>query len=170
MSNTIAEKVILRKPTQTDGTRVHALVGECKPLDENSCYAYLLLCEHFADTCVIAETNSEVVGFVSAYLLPNAPDRVFVWQVAVKATARGLGLGGAMLTELLLRDACEGVQFLETTVSPSNTASARMFEKLAARMKADCIREPLFGPEAFDEPGHEAEVLFSIGPFTCDSR
>lgn len=159
--------ITLRKPTRDDGKRIHALVRECKPLDENSCYAYLLLCEHFADTCVVAEDDGEVVGFISAYVPPNKPDSVFVWQVAVKSTARGLGLGGGMLVELLLRDACKPVQFLETTVSPSNAASARMFEKLADRMKTECVQEPFFGSDAFDGE-HEEEVLYRIGPLKSD--
>lgn len=158
-----ASEFTLRKPTRPDGKRVHALVRTCKPLDENSCYAYLLLCEHFVDTCVIAEHDGDLVGFVSAYIPPNKIDRVFVWQVAVKPTARGAGLGGSMLMDLLLRDACKRVKYLETTVSPSNKASARMFEKLAQRMNTDCVRGPLFDKNAFDVD-HEEEVLYRIGP------
>lgn len=167
MTKTTTPDITLRKPTREDGKNVHALIRECRPLDENSCYAYLLLCEHFADTCVIAEADDELVGFISAYIPPNRTDCVFVWQVAVKSTARGVGLGGGMLVELLLRDACKQIHCLETTVSPSNAASARMFEKLAERMKTECVQEPFFGEDAFGGD-HEEEVLFRIGPFKTD--
>lgn len=159
--------ITLRKPTRDDGRAVHALVRACKPLDENSCYAYLLLCEHFADTCVVAEAGGELVGFVSAYIPPAKRETVFVWQVAVKASARGMGVGVRMLAELLHREGCARVKFLETTVSPSNAASARMFEKLTARLNTGCVREAFFGLECFSGD-HEEEVLFRIGPLTRD--
>ena len=53
-------------------------------------YAYLLLAEHFSDTCVLAESaGGRIDGFISAYVLPDRPDVLFVWQVAVHARARG---------------------------------------------------------------------------------
>ena len=45
--------VTLAVPAVGDAKAIHALVGSCPPLDLNSTYAYLLLCAHFAETCVI---------------------------------------------------------------------------------------------------------------------
>jgi L-2,4-diaminobutyric acid acetyltransferase len=170
MSTLASRNYTLRPPVRADGKRIHSLVRDCKPLDENSCYAYLLLCEHFADTCVVAETDDqELAGFISAYIPPAKPDVVFVWQVAVSARARGAVLGGAMLRDLIQRDACRQVRYLETTVSPSNTASQRMFEKFAGNVEAKCLSEPLFDTKDFSEPGHEPETLFRIGPLNVDA-
>src|SRR5690606_8989288 len=63
--------VSLRKPDGEDGSKLHALVKRCKPLDENSLYCNLLQCTHFADTCVAAELDGELVGFISAYIPPK---------------------------------------------------------------------------------------------------
>lgn len=98
----------------------------------NSVYGYLLLCLHHAPTCVVAEQDGAVVGFVLAYRPPMQPKVVFVWQVAVLWEARGLGLAKRMLKTLLERDACRQARFLETTVTPSNTASQALFRSLAA--------------------------------------
>ena len=162
---TNAETIVLRSPEKADGLEVYRLVDRCKPLDLNSCYAYLLLCTHFSDTCVLAEMDGGAVGFVSAYVPPERPDTVFVWQVAVDAKARGQGLAGRMLDELLARETCRGVTWLETTISPSNIPSQRLFRSWAERRGADCRDdETLFDEAAFGAEGHEAEVLFRIGP------
>ena len=76
----------MRPPSRKDGAALHRLISECPPLDLNSLYAYLLLAEHFSDTCVLAESaGGRIDGFISAYVLPDRPDVLFVWQVAVHA-------------------------------------------------------------------------------------
>ena len=92
----------MREPRQEDAVAVHDLIGRCEPLDENSLYCNLLQCRHFAETCVVAENDGGVVGFVSGYIPPRTSNTIFVWQVAVDETARGTGLGKKMLMELLL--------------------------------------------------------------------
>lgn len=37
-----ADDITLRKPESQDGARLHKLISECKPLDENSTYCNLL--------------------------------------------------------------------------------------------------------------------------------
>ncbi len=72
----------IRRPSAADGPEIWNLVRACKPLDENSMYCNLLQSDHFADTCSLAELSQQTVGWVSAYVMPNAPDTLFVWQVA----------------------------------------------------------------------------------------
>jgi L-2,4-diaminobutyric acid acetyltransferase len=154
----------LATPRPEQGAAIHALVDACKPLDLNSTYAYLLLCHHFAGTCVVCMNNDEPVGFVSAYIPPEASTTVFVWQVAVHPDHRGRALGGAMLEELLARSALRDVSVLETTVSPSNAASTSMFKKLALAMGAQISERTLFLAQHFDGENHEEEVLLRISP------
>jgi L-2,4-diaminobutyric acid acetyltransferase len=156
--------VAFRKPRLKDGAQLWRLAGECSPLEPNSCYAYLLLCYHFSDTCVVAEQGGEIAGFLAAYRPPALPGFVFVWQVAVRQGARGRGIASAMLDELLRREACRDVCFLEATVAPSNQASQALFRSLARRLEARCEETPLFAREMFAEEGHEEEILFTIGP------
>jgi L-2,4-diaminobutyric acid acetyltransferase len=156
--------ITLRQPCLADGAAMCQLVQETAPLDPNSCYAYLLLATHFADTCVVAEAADELVGFVAAYRPPSDPEVLFVWQVGVKSTARGKGLAKTMIRSLLERDACRDVAFLEATVTPSNTPSQALFRSLATEQKASCQETCWFPPEVFGAKQHEAEHLFRIGP------
>lgn len=159
-----AHRTQLIPPTVSHGADIHRLVSECKPLDLNSVYAYLLLCEHFAETCVLAERGGNAVGFVSAYKPPARSQVVFVWQVAVAAQMRGSGLAKAMLHELLGRDALRSCRYLETTVSPSNTPSRRLFYSLAHELDAPVTEKALFVEQDFGKDHHEQETLIRIGP------
>lgn len=161
---TVANKLLLRAPQLADGQAVHALVRRCPPLDLNSSYSYFLLCSHHADTCVVAQQGHDIVGFISAYRLPQAPHTLFVWQVAVDARMRGQGLAGRMLEHLLARPSCHGVQFIETTVAPSNHASRRVFARCAAERNAAWQEEVFLTQEQFGAEAHEEEVLLRIGP------
>jgi L-2,4-diaminobutyric acid acetyltransferase len=157
---------VFRAPRITDGAAVHRLVADCPPLDVNSVYAYLLLCQHFPDTCVVAESPGRSIdGFVSAYVPPGEPGRLFIWQVAVHGRARGQRLARRMLHELLRRPALANIRHLETTVGPDNHASRRTFVSLAADLGAHVAEQPYFSRQLFGHADHDDEMLLKIGPF-----
>lgn len=157
--------VTFRIPRAEDGPNVTALIRNCPPLDTNSAYCNLLQCTHFADTCVIAERDGTIAGWISAYRPPADPDRMFVWQVAVDASTRGLGLGCRMLDELIARPAARGVTALLTTITEPNEASWKMFRSFAHRCGARVDKHPLFERERHFRGAHDTEFLVSIGPF-----
>ncbi|SAI57495.1 L-2%2C4-diaminobutyric acid acetyltransferase [Bordetella ansorpii] len=166
VTDTDLTQYTLRQPRRNDGAAIHRLIGECPPLDVNSLYAYLLLCEHHAATCIVAESSGgRIDGFISAYSIPERPDVLFVWQVAVHARARGHRLARRMLRELLQRPGLEHVRHLETTVGPDNKASRRTFAGLAREAGAHVAEQPLFDRQAFGGADHDDEMLLKIGPF-----
>lgn len=158
-------QISLRPPVLEDGKAVHELIKRCPPLDVNSSYNYFLLCSHFRETCVVAEANGRLVGFLSAYLIPSRPDTLFVWQVAVDESARGLGLAGRMLEQVMARPACAKVRTLETTISPSNLSSRRVFERFAEKHGAKTSEETFLEAGHFGSEAHEDERLIRIGPW-----
>lgn len=158
--------ITLRKPESSDGTRVHQLVRQCQPLDENSTYCNLLQCTHFADTCVAAENqDGQLIGFVSAYIPPKQPNQLFIWQVAVHESARGLGIAKRMLEELLKRPECSDVQFIETTITADNHASWAMFRGFAYQHCMPTEEFILFDSQIHFAGEHDDEHLLRIGPF-----
>lgn len=156
---------VLRAPNLNDAKAVHALITASPPLDVNSVYVYLLLAHHFTDTCVVAELNGEILGFVSAYVPPKTPDVLFVWQVAVHERGRGLGLGKSMLQEIMRRPGMCHIKYVETTVGPDNAASRGMFASLARNANTEINETALFEGHHFGEQAHEDERLLRIGPF-----
>ncbi len=155
----------LRKPVSTDGARVHRLIAQCPPLDTNSMYCNLLQCSHFAETSVAAEIDGRLEGFLSAYLKPQEPETLFVWQVAVGKAARGQGIARRMLSHVLTRPVCRRVAQLETTITDSNQASWALFKSLADQLGATLERTALFDREAHFDNAHESEFLARIGSF-----
>jgi len=161
----VDDQIAFGAPRVSDGAGIHRLIAECDPLDLNSTYAYLLLCRHFAGTCVKAERAGRTVGFVSAYRPPERGDVIFVWQVAVDGSLRGQGLAGRMLQQLLARPAARGCRYLETTVSPSNGPSLKLFHRLARELDAPVDCQAMFEEADFGDERHESETLIRIGPF-----
>ena len=155
-------QITLRKPVDADGSAVWALIHECQPLDRNSMYCNLLQCDHFADTCVLAERGDDVVGWISAYLVPDDPETLFVWQVAVSERARGQGLAQKMLKELLSRDVCGDVQQLKTTITKDNEASWGLFSRFAERQGADLDSEAHFKRDEHFDGRHATEHMVTI--------
>lgn len=154
----------LRRPVAADGPAVTALIAQCPPLDSNSAYCNLLQCTHFADSCVIAECDGAIAGWVSGYRPPSEPDSFFVWQVAVAPIARGQRLGGRMIEELLNRPSAQGVTHLITTVTDDNDASWALFEGLAKRWNAPLDKSALFDRDTHFAGAHATEWLARIGP------
>lgn len=152
-----ASQLILRMPRAEDGPRVTALITASPPLDTNSAYCNLLQCTDFRETCVLAERDGEVVGWISAYRPPTAQERLFVWQVAVDRQARGEGLAARMLDELIARPAAASARTLTTTITQDNDASWALFQAFARRHGATLTKRPRFEREAHFAGAHDTE-------------
>lgn len=157
-------RAILRAPSPTDGAAMWRLVRDSGTLDVNSPYCYLMLAKRFARTSVVAEEAGEPVGFVAGYRPPDTPEALFVWQIGVNASQRGKRLGTEMLRWLIERTRPHGVTHLEATVTPSNTASKRLFHGVARAYGARCEETPWLAAGDFPDAGHEPEHLLRIGP------
>lgn len=133
-------------------------------LDQNSAYKYIMMCEYFSETCVVAKEKGKVVGFVTGFIPPEKQDVVFVWQVGVDSSQRGKGIASKMLHELFNREACKDVRFLEATVTPSNQASQSLFKGFAKKNNTKCDVSEFFKEDLFPTDEHEEELRFRIGP------
>lgn len=141
------------------------LARDAGTLDLNSPYYYLTLSNQFSDTCIVARSDNEVVGFVAGFRPPGAPDTLFVWQITVADAQRGRGVARGMLRALMSRLSSDGVRYLEATVTPSNSASRRMFGAFAEAYGAPREESPLYASDLFPSGDHEEERLLRMGPF-----
>lgn len=162
----------LKTPAPEDGLSIHQLIQQCPPLDLNSSYCYMLCCTLWAETSICAwqidahNSEAKLIGFVSALVRPDQCDTLFVWQVAVDTSARGQGLAQQMLQALLKRPACAQIQQIQTTISPSNKASWRLFEALAAQLNCPSRSEDFLDQALHFKGQHESERLLTVGPFS----
>ena len=162
--------VRLRRPEKADGPAVRDLIARCAPLDQNSLYMNLIQCDHFADTCVLAERGDDVLGWVSGHIPPGREETIFVWQVAVDRRARGMGLGRHMLANLLERPACSDATRLETTITRDNEGSWALFRGFARRVGGSLAQRPHFEREAHFAGQHATEHLVTIALDAAERR
>lgn len=155
-------------PRVEDGAAIWRIARDSQALDLNSSYSYLLWCRDFAATSVVARgSDGEPIAFVTGYVRPERPEALVVWQVAVDEAHRGRGMAGILLDALTAKVAdSRGVREIETTVTPDNTASDRLFTSYAQRHGARLEREVLFDGGLFPEGTHQPEVLYRIGPLS----
>ena len=154
-------------PRVEDGAAIWRIARDSKALDLNSSYSYLLWCRDFAATSVVARDSpgGEPIAFITGYVRPERPETLVVWQVAVDHGHRGRGLAGTLLEALTEKVAArQGVKSIETTVTPDNIASDRLFTSYAERRGVSLEREVLFDGGLFPEGTHLPEVLYRIGP------
>jgi L-2,4-diaminobutyric acid acetyltransferase len=157
------DEIHIRKPQASDGYDIHRLIANSPPLDLNSVYSYYLLSEHFSDSCVVAESRGQVIGFLSAYRIPQRPQTLFVWQVVVDQALRGKRIAWRMLESLLQRFQHGEVVQVEATVNPGNAASRGLFERLAAAQGTTLQEETFLEASAFGPGGnHESEILLRV--------
>lgn len=155
------DPIRLHRPTKKDTKSIHRLIKNSKPLDLNSEYLYLLQSTYFSDTCMVAKKNEIVVGFVSGFILPKDKDIFFVWQIAVDNATRGHGIAIKMLKKLFNSPGLAHIKCIHTTISPSNTASQKVFEKFADEF--DFHKEiSVFATKEDFEEAHEDELLYIL--------
>ncbi|MCA9060940.1 MAG: diaminobutyrate acetyltransferase [Planctomycetaceae bacterium] len=165
--------VCIRPATLEDAASVWRLVRDSGMLDLNSVYLYLLLCRDFSATCLVAERGGRLVGFVTAYHPPARPQVLFVWQIGIEPGSRRQGLGHQLLMELICQSRRQkAIEYIEATVTASNTASRRLFANLADRLAVPLLELPGFTAAHFRSAGeddqagcsHEAEPVLRLGP------
>jgi L-2,4-diaminobutyric acid acetyltransferase len=152
--------LILRRPNEHDGYKLHKLVERAGKLDTNSIYCNLLQLSHFADTAIVAEVDDRLVGSITGYRLPTNPNTLFVWQVAVDPDCRGQGLASKMLKALAERLIDEGVTHIETTITQDNMASRKLFTRFFEKAGTSFTSEPYFESEAHFQRKADTEYLY----------
>lgn len=158
---------VFRQARPEDGARMYELVKEMGGLELNTAYFYVLFCIDFADTCVVAEVDGKLAGFVLGHRPPSRQDAVFVWQVGVAPFMRKQGMARRLLEAFLEQN--PDARWMEASVTPTNTASRKLFRAVARDHGVDCQVSDFMLAEHFPD-GHEPEELFRIGPFEPNSN
>ena len=154
-------------PVAEDAAEIHALIASCPPLDQNSLYANLIQCTHFAQHCAVARIDGRIVGWISGHRPPERSDTYFLWQVAVHPDARGRGLARRMMAQILSRPAQSGIVRMETSITPGNAASWALFRSLSGWLRAPLQSAPWFDRQRHLDGAHDSEHLVRIGPFAA---
>jgi L-2,4-diaminobutyric acid acetyltransferase len=164
MNKKRTKKIKIRNLTSDDIKEVYHLLSANRPyVGLNSRYTYFLLAKDFSNTCLVAEHDGKIVGFSSGYMSPVRNDTFFSWEAVVHKDYRGNQLQKRMLLHQIW---LTGAKYFEGTVNPSNEASKKNFLGLAQMLGTSCEETVMFSEEDFENDGHEAEILFRVGPIS----
>ncbi len=164
MQRASPKELTIRKVRIDDIPDVYKLLTANRPyVGLNSRYTYYLLARDFSDTCIVALDGYRIVAFSSGYVPPSRPDTFFNWEIVVDEKYRGNGLQKKLLLEQIR---ITKAKYFEGTVNPSNHVSEKNYLAIAEMLGAQCSKSVLFSEEDFGCDGHEAEVLFRIGPIS----
>lgn len=165
-SNPLLSKPVIhyRHPTLKDGLQIYQLISRSPPLDLNSSYLYFLQSSHFAQTCVLAENEGKLLGFVSGYLRPDKPKELFVWQLVVCESARGQGIAKALVEQQIQQALALApeLQSVSCTISPSNAASQAVFSHLGKCFGLRLTKTEFLTDKHFGNTEHEAENYYCL--------
>ncbi|WP_432289367.1 diaminobutyrate acetyltransferase (plasmid) [Aminobacter sp. BA135] len=161
-------RTAIRTPRSDDGPRVWQLIRQTPGLDDNSLYCNLLQCSHFASTCAIAESDNEIVGWMSGYIPPQQQSTLFVWQICVSPAGQRQGLAKKLVADVLARQASSEVDHIECTITECNAASWALFRSIASKLDAPMARRSHFSREVHFNHLHDSEFAVTIGPFHRD--
>lgn len=163
------DDIVIRQPQIDDTGDVYDLIGRCAPLDQNSIYCNMLQVFHFRQTSTIAEgPDGQVWGFVSGYSVPEHPQTLFVWQVAVSSKARGLGLGKEMIYDIFCREDNVDLRYIQATINRENGPSWGMFKKIARELDSSIDLKLLLTKEEHFDGEQDDEILIEVGPVNRD--
>lgn len=154
-----------RRPKLEDGLKIYQLIADSPPLDLNSSYLYFLQSSHFADTCVLAEKNGELLGFISGYMRPDKPQELFIWQMVVANAGRGQGIAKGLVKTLIKQSMTfnqQPLQSISCTISPSNQASQGVFKSLAKHFGLTLESSDFLTDAHFAGQDHEAEDYYFL--------
>ncbi len=152
----------IRNAVRADAKHIARIVSDTKILDVNSCYAYLVLCDHFSQTCFVATIDDQPVGFVTSFIPPERPNALFVWQIGVDPKYWKNGIGIKLLKTLNDCEACTEINLIETTISPSNVASRALFTRLARLLNTEMRTSVGYTTKDFESGEHEDEESVHI--------
>ena len=91
---------------------------------------------HLADPRLVADRDGEVIGWVALSPVSRRDCYAGVTEesVYVAESARGRGLGKALLTELVTRAEAAGIWTIQTSIFPENVASIELHKRCGFRV------------------------------------
>lgn len=126
----------IREARPTDAAAIVRLIHElAQTSGENSPIAEAYVEKYFASplgTILLAEKQQEVVGLLSYSLRPDlyhAGNTCLIEELVVREAARGHGVGGALLKDLLSRLEAVGCVEVSVTTMPANTEAIAFYKK-----------------------------------------
>lgn len=113
-------------------------------------YIYWMLGKYFPSTCLVAEKNGQIIGYIGA-LLSMEKQKIFVWQIAVKSNERGQQIGRRLLENIVTAAKKMGIDELEIAIDDENIICRCMVKKLVQDLEGTITEKEKYRGEGFRE-------------------
>lgn len=118
----------------------------------------------------VAVAAGEVVGFLSAFLIPSPVPRWEIDLVVVCATSRGKGIGTSLIEEALVYGSHLGARWAKASIRVDNYASQRAFSKVGFTTDAQVGNVFVWDPLACKSTTNVPETVHFIPVDTLTYR
>ena len=119
----------IRNPKESEFEKIYNFVSRCKPLESYGDHFYRIMLRYFNNTCLIAEEENNILGFILGVISQTDPKSYFLWQIGVNPEVQGQGIGRKMLEHIEIELKRKNINRIELTIDPENKASQKLFEK-----------------------------------------
>ena len=118
----------------------------------------------------VAMDNGEIVGFLSAFLVPSTTPRWEIDLIIVRSTSQGKGIGTSLIEEALTYGSNLKVPWATASIRIDNYASQRAFSKTGFTTEAQVRSLFLWDPSACEFTPDVPEIVHLISVDTLTYR
>ena len=143
--------ITVRQATPTDAPAIVELIGElARTLGGTSPITQDYVGEYIAfpgSSILLAQEDGRVAGLLSYSLRPNlyhAANSALIEELVVRESARGRGVGSALMSELLRRLPSQGCAEVSVTTMPDNEGAIRFYRSHGLVDEAVFLEKHLF--------------------------
>lgn len=120
-----------------DYAAVYELMLATDNIDKHTPYTLWQAATFDSSLFWVATEDSQVAGYVFGRVV--SADTVFLWQIAVDANHQGKRVGNQLVHAFIESAQSQGFKKLTTTISKGNTASERLFQRIAAAYQQELL-------------------------------
>ena len=117
------KNIVVRSAMPSDCEAIQAIASDWwgRPIESDMFSRSFLT--HFSETSLIAEHNSEMVGFLIGFLSQSRSEEAYIRFIVVNPGTRGIGVGRALYEHFFAVISLHGRRTVRSVTSPNNKAS-----------------------------------------------
>ena len=122
--------LLIRPAEPSDAETIQSVAPDWwgRPMESDMLSRFFLT--HFRDTCLVAERDGNVAGFLIGFLSQTLVDEAYIRLIVVDPQRRGEGIGRALYERFFAIARQHGRCVIRCVTSPSNRASVAFHTRL----------------------------------------
>lgn len=141
---------MIRTIRNDDLDSIMELISRCQPyVIPHHKYQYWMISKYHSKTSFVYLEDGKVLGFLGC-IQSIEMNSVFIWQICVDKSCRGMGIAARLLKDLVEMMKENDINRIDLTISKENEVSKKLFESFADSISSRLILDETL--EMFDKP------------------